>query len=184
MKLEKLSYLIKNYNRNLVGLNLPDEILAHRFFECQDKNLILSNSDYIYIMENSYKYVTENFSSEKWPNKRDQYPNSSTKMALIEKDILDFNKQVTFKITICLDECIINLDNMLRIESRATYAARHNITPKELIEKEIKMKTTDKNPISFHFNELDEMVDFIHINKDGFKTVDDRFSIFSFLTTF
>lgn len=153
----RVDYLIENYNRNLIGLDIPNEIFVLRFFE---KNNYTGEFATVIpeTMIDSFRYLKKNFPHHDFY--REKQDPKLGKISILSKTY-DF-KAGDVDIVINLDERKLEIKGGVKEISYIDYLdIKKHVTPKDIPRTEINLK----NP---HFNQINELTSFVWHNSTGF----------------
>lgn len=155
--------LVNNYNRHLakVADKIPNEVFAHRFFEQEDVEGFHYDK-WALMLEDSYGYVSRNLSSYFWPDgsKQDIYYG---RIALTNSDIDMLKDQIDKRIFINLDQNIIISFNITLRETENQYNTRLGYDRVDVSD----LGKTDINIARFNFNQIEDVVNLIYDNPNG-----------------
>lgn len=157
--------LIYNYNKNLASLveSIPDEILAHRFFEGENLEGNLYNAWSLIFSESDTK-ARDVAGKIFLPVPSKQHRERGV-IGLVDDDIFFIKKSTMHKVYINLDKRVIELCGLVRFQSREEYCKTRNITIEEFSKIEFERSLLD--PSQFTFNEFEDMEKLFKDNPNG-----------------
>ena len=140
--------LIDSYNENLVGKNIPDVVLAHRFLEEEniDCSLHIFRSR---IMPESYKFLCDEYPGYNFPESEEK--RDFGVLSFTEKDMKESFEKGNYQALIDLDSKSIYLIHFFELENKSRY------TTEEI--NDMNLYKIDFNPTHFYFNQLDELIE-------------------------
>lgn len=166
---EKAILLINNYNKNLVNVDLPDMVLAHRFLAGEVpsppayRSGLVNYSTFL----DSIEYAEKEYPLYSWPDGGILRDNA-VKIALIEPDIQKCNWQSEHFLDINLDNNTVELYGMFKREHKVLYCSKKGINYDEF--DNLNLPTLDLDLSMVSFNELTDYYTLIKENMNGFLT--------------
>lgn len=152
--------IIDNYNKNLIGKKLPEPVLAHRMLEEEDEACSL-HSYYTIVMPKTHKMLEEDYPFY-------DFPISDNKkvlglISLVDDENKDLINGSTYRAYIDIDEKGIKLVNFYNTTTKKELADSREIS---IFELEEDLSHLNFNPMHFHFNRLDDLIEFCEKNKE------------------
>lgn len=160
MDLNIIKGIIDNYNKNLIGKKLPDVVLAHRMLEEEDESCIL-HTHHATIMPKTHAMLEEDYPFY-------DFPISDSKkgfgvISLVDEENKKLIDDATYKAYIDLNERGIKLVNFYNVTTKKELADSREI---DIFELEEDLSNLNFNPLHFHFNRLEDLVEFCENHKE------------------
>lgn len=165
IQLQIMLKLIENYNRNLIGRDLPDAVLAHRFLE--QENINCNRMEWhSKICSASYTYLTTNYPKFYYPLVEDKGVVFDRTLSFETIDIKTSNMGAEHIMDVNLDANTIELAGYFWYYTEEEYCKKMKIDIKKF--NKDKLAVYDNKVNTFCFNELEDLSIFISRNSEGF----------------
>lgn len=158
--IKKAKSFIDNYNKNLCGRDIPDPILAHRFFEKENIERNLYNHFFAKILPESKRALNSSYAMYSIPDIIEE-DKEYGEMGLVYNDIKNIKNMTISSMDIDIGRNIIVLNSLTRADTITSYCDRLGIDKYKFNVSSLPHYNTNY----FHFNEIDETLDFISENE-------------------
>ena len=155
---------IENYNRNLTNPHIPNEVLAHRFFDMESFDCT-TYSSHSFIMPKSMASVEKNYPTYNWPDPSTQ--NGTTQIALVPVEMNENDAKKNCSVEIWLNERLITTYRLFDTLLANEYCKTMEIDEKDFDKDDL--TEISINPRMFAFNELEEVMEVTGDDEKGFK---------------
>lgn len=178
--LQKTIDIINNYNRELLGAGLPEEMLTLRMLQ-EENRWGTKNRVRARVLEDSDKYLRSKY---KTYFKREGIFNTSDhygKIAISQKNIYENLDNADLHVRISIDELKVEFYRCITVYSHKEAKKKFGIDIQDLsgLKKDISRMLVTAPAAETTFNALSDFYDFVSKNQNGWKIEDDDYYFIS-----